>query len=166
MIYPPLDAIADVTGDGRSDLLSGNANGGQSWLLARGLELATSGATAGAFSATFDVNLGAVNGGGTYLQLYGTSGSAPGTMGLAGWPLLPLNLDGVTFAALNAVGTATFPDAFGVLDGLGKTSTSMNLSAAVTPTLAGIEVTTTVFAFGGGGSVAATSNPVFATVVN
>ncbi len=153
------DSIPDTTGDGRGEILGGHGNSGRAYLFGVGLELTSQGSAGGGLQASFDMDCAAVNGGRFYVQFYSLAGASPGTVGAPGWPLLPLNFDAVTLAALNLAGSPVFPGAVGFLSPTGTASSSMDIDAGTVASISPLDITTAVAVLGPGG-VVHTTNPV------
>jgi|GEM_PF-6560556 len=143
-------SINDVSGDGRGEWIAsvdgGTAQVYEARLFSQGMSRTPGGAGLGGFTTTFDIDLGPGHAGRTYGQLYSFSGASPGTVGAPGWPLAALNLDADTITILGLFGTPLFPDAFGTLDGAGRTTTLMTFTPHITNLAAGMEMTTVAFA--------------------
>jgi len=160
---PTLWSIDDTTGDGRGELLMAYASGlcglAEAWLFAFGLEVTAAPSAAGV-TATSTIDFGAGRAGQNYWQLFSISGTAPGFVGQSPWPLVPLNIDGITTLADSLSGTAIAPDTAGVLDALGRATTQLNVPASIAPFLSGLPFQTVALVLDGAGqNIVATTNP-------
>jgi hypothetical protein len=144
-------SIPDVTGDGRGEWLAGIVNGvaalsqGEVW--ASGLSLPGLSIGAAGLAATFAIDLGSGQGGRTWIQAYGISGTAPGTNFGGGMPLVPLNFDIITDYVFSLAGTPFFPDIVGTLSPAGGGSPTLNLPPAAVSLLQGLQLSTVVAAY-------------------
>jgi len=87
---------------------------------------------------TSEFSMGGGNAGAPYWQLFAISGTSPGVVGPSPWPLIPLNLDGMTELAESVAGSPIAPDSYGVLDGTGRASTVFTVPAFVAQLLPGL----------------------------
>ena len=149
-----LSSIGDTTGDGRGEALIGVSAGVallfEAAVFSQGLELASSTSDPSGFSATWDVDASPLNAGKLAVQLYASSGAAPGFL-LPGAPLLPLNLDDTLLPFFQLIGTSVLPDALGALDAAGRRTTTLSVDAPTAALLSGVELTTAVVVLGAGG---------------
>lgn len=161
-----LAGLPDVTGDGRGDWIRFTANDvanlGQAALYSRGLRVASASTGPTNWTVQYDLDMGPASSGLTYVQLYGGSGTAPGIwIPMAGWPLIPLNFDGVTDETAGLTGSSILPDALGVLDGSGSATTTFVVPNAVAAALSGLSIYTTAAILDlGAGSMTAVTNPL------
>ena len=158
-----LASIDDVTGDGRGEWLNAIGTGATTRfdcsMFSLGLDTAIA-VTATETTFTFSLDAGPLHGGETYFQSYGASGAAPGIVGPAPWPLIPLNYDALSDLAFTLAGTPILPNPFGVLSPSGTGTTTLMLPAATVAalTLGNVEITT-AFIAAVAGSVTFASNP-------
>jgi hypothetical protein len=159
---PTLWSIHDTTGDGRGELMMAYASGlcglAEAWLFATGLEVGAASSPAGV-TASSTIDFGAARAGQDYWQLFSITGTEPGFVG-AGWPLVPLNIDGITTLADSLSGTPVAPDTAGVLDAAGRATTTLNVPASIAPFLSGLPFQTVAVVLDGTGlEIVATTNP-------
>ncbi|MBL8693958.1 MAG: FG-GAP repeat protein [Planctomycetes bacterium] len=161
-----LAGLPDVTGDGRGDWIRFTANDvaniGEAAIYSLGLRVASITPGANDWTVSYSLEMGAASAGLTYVQLYGGSGTAPGIwIPMPGWPLIPLNLDGVTDEAAGLTGSPVLPDALGVLDGSGTTTTMFAVPNAIAAALSGLSIYTVAAALDlGAGSMTGVTNPI------
>ena len=145
--------LEDVTGDGWAELLTSGNDGSSAFdasVWARGLEVTSHGLNGGGgYDAKFKIRFGPANAGRPYHQVFGTTGSFPGSLIelCIGKPiLLPLNIDSTTTQARALANGPLFPKARGTLDANGEADSEMHLPPAVAAMLSnsGKDITSTV----------------------
>ncbi len=161
---PRLWSLDDTTGDGRGELLVSYSSGlcglAQVSLYAEGLELSTVQNGQGDTVVTTNVDMGAAQAGASYWQLFSISGTQPGFIGPAPWPLIPLNFDSMTELGESVAGSPMAPDSYGTLDGVGRATTVFTVPAFVSQALPGLPFQTCLLVLNGAGnSIVGTSNP-------
>tara|TARA_R110002072_G_scaffold139249_1_gene282688 strand:+ start:21979 stop:23592 length:1614 start_codon:yes stop_codon:yes gene_type:complete len=161
---PDLHSIGDTTGDGRGELLVSFASGqcgiAETWLFGTGMEVTVTQNGAGDVQASADIDFGAGRAGQSYWQLFSISGTEPGLLGPSPWPLVPLNIDGVTTVAQSLSGGPLAPNTSGVLDAVGRGQSTLTVPASVAQILSGIPFQSVALVLDGAGqNITATSNP-------
>ena len=115
---------------------------------------------AGDVLASADIDFGAGRAGQSYWQLFSISGTEPGLLGPSPWPLVPLNIDGVTTVAQSLSGGPLAPNTSGVLDAVGRGQSTLTVPASVAQILSGIPFQSVALVLDGAGqNITATSNP-------
>lgn len=160
-----LASIDDTTGDGRGQLLVSYASGqcgiASTWVFAAGMSVAVASQPNGDVAATATMDFGTGRAGETYWQLFSISGTQPGLLGPNPWPLVPLNIDGITTVADGLSGGPLAPNTAGTLDGLGRAQSTLTVPSFLAQILTGIPLeSVTVLLDGAGQNIVATSNPV------
>lgn len=161
---PTLCSIDDTTGDGRGELLVSYASGqcgiAETWLFAKGLEVTATTTPGGDVVAAATIDFGAARAGQSYWQLFAISGTEPGFLGPNPWPLVPLNLDGITSTANSLAGGPLAPNTIGNLDASGRALSTLTVPAVVAQILSGIPFRTVAVVIDGAGqNLVATTNP-------
>ncbi|MAG56626.1 MAG: hypothetical protein CMJ83_10085 [Planctomycetes bacterium] len=160
-----LTSIGDVTGDGRDEWINAIGTGSTPTftcsIYSLGLEATESTGPTGT-TWTFTLDGGPLHANASYIQGYGASGAAPGVVGPAPWPLIPLNPDALTDLIPSLAGSVFLPNPFGTLDGAGRRTTTLFLPTATVMALdaTNTDLTTTWIAAGPVGGVAFAGNPV------
>lgn len=162
---PKLASIDDTTGDGRGELLMTFASGmcglAETRLFAAGMSVAVATSGNGDVAATATIDFGAGRAGEPYWQLFSISGTQPGLLGVSPWPLVPINIDGITSIAQTLSGGPLAPNTAGSLDGVGRAQSTLTVPATVVQLLSGLPFqSVTVLLDGPGQNIVATSNPV------
>lgn len=159
-------SIHDTTGDGRGEILESVANGNTGLfvglMLAKGHSFDSLTVLPGAINQfRYNVDVGPINSGKTFFQLYSLSGPYPGFVFSPGDPIVPLIPDATTELVLGLAGSVFYPDAIGIADGFGLAQTHAFVDAATAAVISGFIVNTVVLVFDFPSQrVLATTNPV------
>lgn len=159
-------SLKDVTGDDRGEIIEGISNGGSfiyaAALFSKGHSFSSLVTLSGGINQfIYNIDLGPINNGKTYFQLYGLSGAYPGFIFSPGDPIVPLLPDATTQLVLDLLGSPFYPDAVGILDGMGMAQTNAFVDAATAAIISGFVVNTAAIVFDfASQKVLATSNPV------
>ncbi|QDU66194.1 hypothetical protein [Engelhardtia mirabilis] len=104
------------------------------------------------------LDAGAAHAGEIYLVIGSASGTSPGVV--FGNATIPLNFDAYLQTTLQSINTPVFAGTFGILDGTGQASCSINVPAGLSPSLAGLGLHHAGLTFDFNGALKFASNPV------